>query len=96
MCGLSQEGRSALVEQACAVGAALSLVRPLLGGKWPRFPVGVHCFATKRMSCAARRGMHDDHRRITLSIGSAPGHQHDVACGWTDALMIIRSGALQI
>jgi hypothetical protein len=45
--------------------------------------------------CAARRGVHDDRRWVTLLVGSDPRHQHDVAWGWAEALMTIRSGTLR-
>ena len=78
---------SALVQQPRAVWAALPLVSPLLGGKWPRFPVPVHEITTQRVSCAPRRGVHDDGRHVILLVGGDPRHQHDVAWGWAEALM---------
>ena len=86
---------SAFVQQPRAVGAALPLVSPLLGWKWPRFPVTVHGIATQRVSCAPRRGVHDDGRYVILLVGGDPRHQHDVAWGWAEALMMIRSSTLR-
>ena len=38
--------------------------------------------------------MHDDGRHVILLVGGDPRHQHDVAWGWAEALMMIRSGTL--
>jgi hypothetical protein len=100
MSGRSQYGHrnmeaSALVQQPRAVGAALPLVSPLLGWKWPRFSVTVHEIATQRVSCPPRRGVHDNGRHVILLGCGDPRHQHDVAWGWAEALMMIRSGTLR-
>ena len=39
--------------------------------------------------------MHDDRRWVILLVGSDPRHQHDVAWGWAEALMTIRSGTFR-
>jgi hypothetical protein len=39
--------------------------------------------------------VYDDRRWVTLLVDSDPRHQHDVAWGWAEALMTIRSGTLR-
>jgi hypothetical protein len=39
--------------------------------------------------------VHDDGRHVILLVGGDPRHQHDVAWGWVEALMMIRSGTLR-
>src|SRR6185503_18227917 len=39
--------------------------------------------------------VHHDRRWVTLLVGRDPRHQHDVAWGWAEALMTIRSGTLR-
>jgi hypothetical protein len=39
--------------------------------------------------------MHDGGRHVILLVGGDPRHQHDVAWGWAEALMMIRSGTLR-
>jgi len=39
--------------------------------------------------------VHDNRRLVSLLVGSDPCHQHDVAWGWAEALMTIRSGTLR-
>jgi hypothetical protein len=39
--------------------------------------------------------VHHDRGWVTLLVGSDPRHQHDVAWGSAEALMMIRSGTLR-
>lgn len=39
--------------------------------------------------------MHDDGRHVILLVSGDPRHQHDMAWGWAEALMMIRSGTLR-